>query len=87
MHRKYPENSYERASLKLKVFFCHIINRVFAGSLNQNLFPHLVTWLKKEKGGKVPKNYDFRLIEEWIEQETVENLTSSQEIINKTFYQ
>lgn len=44
-------------------------------------------WLKREKGGKVPKQYDFRLLEEWMEAETVENLNSSQEIINKTFYQ
>jgi hypothetical protein len=47
VHRKYPENSCERASLKLKVFLCHIINRVFTGNLNQNLFPHLVAWMKR----------------------------------------
>lgn len=66
VHRKYPENSKLRAELKLKVFLCHIINRVFVGNLNTNLFPHFVAWLKKEKG-KVSKCYDFRLIEEWIE--------------------
>ena len=71
VHRRYAENTHERASLKLKVFFCHIINRVFAGNLSQNLFPHLVAWLKKEKNGKIPKIYDFKLIEEWIEQESV----------------
>lgn len=85
VHRKYPENTIERASLKLKVFLCHIINRVFVGNLNATLFPHLVSWIKREKG-KVPKTYDFRLIEEWIEQENVENLNNSQEIINNTFY-
>jgi len=62
VHRKFPDNTYERASLKLKVFLCHIINRVFVGSLNEKLFPHFVNWIKKEKGGKVSKNYDFRLI-------------------------
>jgi hypothetical protein len=30
-----------------------------------------VAWLKKEKNGKIPKIYDFKLIEEWIEQESV----------------
>jgi hypothetical protein len=69
------------------VFFCHIINRVFAsGSINPSLFPHFVGWMKREKAGKLPRNYDFKLIEEWIEQETVENLSNSQEIINNTFY-
>ncbi len=55
------------------------------GGFNPALFPHLTVWLKRERG-KVIKNYDFRLIEEWIEGETIENLNSSQEIINKTFY-
>jgi hypothetical protein len=35
---------------------------VFAGNLSQTLFPHLVAWLKKEKSGKIPKIYDFKLI-------------------------
>ena len=61
VHRKYPENSIERSSLKLKVFLCHIINRVFAGGFNMALFPHFSVWLKKEKG-KIPKNYDFRCL-------------------------
>jgi hypothetical protein len=63
VHKRYPENTHIRSSLKLKVFFCHIINRVFAGgNLNASLFPHFVAWTKKEKNGKVPKNYDFKLI-------------------------
>ena len=85
VHRKFSENSWERASLKLKVFLCHIINRVFNGGVNSALFPCLTGWMKKEKG-KVARNYDFRVIEEWIEGESVENLTRSQEVINKTFY-
>jgi len=52
--------------LKLKVFLSHIINRVFVGGVNPNIFPHFVTWCKREKG-KVNKFYDFRMIEEWIE--------------------
>lgn len=66
VHRKYAENSFERASLKLKVFLCHIINRVFVGGFSSTLFPHFSAWLKQEKG-KVTKHYDFRLLEEWIE--------------------
>ena len=67
------------------MFLCHIINRVFVGSFNSTLFPHFSAWLKKEKG-KIAKNYDFRWLEEWIENESIENLNNSQEIINKTFY-
>ena len=47
VHRKYPENTIERASFKLKVFLCHIINRVFVGGFNAALFPHFSAWLKR----------------------------------------
>jgi hypothetical protein len=40
------------------------------GNFNPNIFPYLASWAKKEKG-KLTKLYDFRLIEEWIEAETV----------------
>ena len=68
------------------MFLCHIINRVFAGNFNPALFPHFAAWSKRERGGKVARSYDFRLLEEWIEQESVENLNNSQEVINNTFY-
>lgn len=55
------------------------------GTVSTSLFPFFTAWLKREKG-KVSRWYDFRLIEEWIQGESVENLNSSQEIINKTFY-
>lgn len=70
MHRKYPDNTRERAQLKLKVFLCHIINRVFAGGVSAGVLPHYVAWAKRERG-KVGKSYDFRLLEEWIEGESV----------------
>ena len=61
VYKKFSENTAERASLKLKVFLCHIINRVFVGGFNGDLFPHFAVWLKNEKG-KILKNYDFRLL-------------------------
>ena len=85
VHRKYPENTQERAGLKLKVFLCHIINRVFSGPFNSSLFPHFAAWNKKSKG-RTPKAYDFRSLEDWMEQESADNLNASQEVINKAFY-
>jgi len=41
--------------------------------------------MKKEKS-KVSKVYDFRLLEEWMKNESIENLNNSQELINKAFY-
>lgn len=67
VHRKFSDNSYERAVLKLKVFVCHIVNRVFSGStVNENLWPCFFTWLKKGKIAYSTKFYDFVLLEEWM---------------------
>jgi hypothetical protein len=68
VHRKLADNHQERAALKLKLFFCHIINRVFTGAVNPNIFPYYVAWLKKNEM-KVPSRYDFGSIEEWIRHE------------------
>jgi hypothetical protein len=43
---------------------------VFVGGFNATIFPHFAAWLKKEKG-KVVKHYDFRQLEEWIEDESI----------------
>lgn len=47
VHRKLADNLQERAALKLKLFFCHIINRVFSGSVNPTIFPYYTAWLKR----------------------------------------
>lgn len=65
VHRKLADNLQERAALKLKLFFCHIINRVFSGTVNPAIFPYYLAWLKKNNM-RVPYRYDFGSIEEWI---------------------
>ena len=67
VHRKFSDNSYERAALKLKVFICHIFSRVFSGStVNLNEWSCFFTYLKKKKVVYSSKFYDFVLMEEWI---------------------
>ena len=59
----------ERAALKLKLFLCHILNRVFSGCVNAAIFPYYLAWVKK-RGVKISNRfYDFVSIEEWIEEE------------------
>jgi hypothetical protein len=61
VHRKFADNSYERAVLKLKVFICHIVNRVFSGnSVNEALWPYYFAWMKKNSIEYSAKYYDFK---------------------------
>ena len=48
VHRKLADNLQERAGLKLKLFICHILNRVFTGFVNPKIFPHYVAWTKNK---------------------------------------
>lgn len=66
VHKKLGDNSYERSALKLKIFFCHIINRVFTGNVNASIFPHYIAWVKKNNKKISYRLYDFVSIEEWI---------------------
>jgi hypothetical protein len=72
VHKKFSDSSYERAVLKLKVFICHIVNRVFSGAkVNENLWPHFFAWVKKNKINYSTRYYDFILLEEWMKNEKV----------------
>jgi len=86
VHRKLADNLLERAELKLKLFLCHIINRVFTGSVNPTIFPYYTAWLKKNHLQVSLRSYDFESIEQWIKQERSDNLQRSQDTINQVFY-
>ena len=86
VHRKLAENLQERAALKLKLFLCHIINRVFSGCVNPEVFPFYLTWIKKHNKKISNRYYDFSSIEEWIADERPDNLQRSQDTINQIFY-
>jgi hypothetical protein len=67
-HKKLADNLHERTILKLKLFLCHIINRVFTGSVNSSIFPHYSAWVKRSGLKISDRFYDFGSIEEWIRQ-------------------
>jgi len=66
VHRKLADNLQQRAALKLKLFLCHIINRVFSGCVNSAVFPFYLAWIKKNNKKVSNRYYDFKSIEEWI---------------------
>lgn len=75
----------KRAQLKLKIFCCHLINRVFKMECKRETFPYFVEWAKEYKKAS-KKNFDFGLFEKWIEAESTEKISSSIEAMNKIFY-
>ena len=60
------DDLHERSTLKLKLFLCHIINRVFTGCVNSAVFPYYSAWLKKNSAEVSDRFYDFGSLEEWI---------------------
>jgi hypothetical protein len=86
VHRRLSDSLQERAALKLKLFLCHIINRVFSGSVNPAVFPYYTAWVKKQGVRINDRCYDFNSLEEWIRQERPDNLQRSQDTINQIFY-
>lgn len=68
-HKKLTENIQERSGIKLKLFICHIINRIFTGNVNSMIFPYYTDWVKKNNIKISERFYDFNSIEEWIKNE------------------
>lgn len=75
----------KRAQLKLRIFCCHLINRVFKMEWKRETFPYFMEWAKELKKGS-KKNFDFGLFEKWIQAESTDRISSSIEAINKIFY-
>ena len=62
VHRKLADNLQLRAALKLQLFLCHIINRVFSGCVNSTIFPFYLAWTKKNNKKISSRFYDFNSI-------------------------
>jgi hypothetical protein len=59
VHKKLQDDPYTRATLKLKVFCCHIINRVFTGKVDSSIFPLYCSWVKRSNLKINYKMYNF----------------------------
>lgn len=54
--------------IKLKIFCCHVINRVFEKEYTKELFVHYFTWLKDIKKKKSMR-FEMKYFREWIEED------------------
>jgi hypothetical protein len=46
-HKKITEDIHIRSQLKLKLFICHVINRVFNSEHNEGIFVHFEKYVNK----------------------------------------
>jgi hypothetical protein len=72
-HKNITEDIHIRSQLKLKLFICHVINRVFNKEHNEGIFVHFDNYLKKvylkEKVlvQKDRQDFNFKHFRHWIE--------------------
>lgn len=71
--------------MKLKIFCCHVINRVFEKQYRKDLFYHYYEWIGKVHKEKL-EIFDLRLLIEWISEDKIENIIDTVETINNKFY-
>lgn len=80
---KLIEHKRRKNQIKLKLFCCHVINRVFEKVYSHSLFKHYYDWLEEQK--RVMK-FNLSSFKEWIQVENPDKLIETVEIINNKFY-
>lgn len=81
-HKNITEDIHIRSQLKLKLFICHVINRVFNSEHNEGIFVHFDRYSSKIGG----KEFSFKLFRKWIETEDPEKLVETVELMNAKYY-
>ena len=77
------ENYKLKNKIKLKLFCCHVINRVFDKGYVHELFKYYYEWLCDKKKALT---FNLKELNEWMEDERTERLIETVEIINNKFY-
>ena len=68
---------------KLKLFCCHVVNRVFEKEYRKDLFGHYFKWQSKRSKGEV---FEMKQFNDWIKEDKIQNIIETVEIINNKFY-
>lgn len=78
-HKEISENISLRSQIKLQLFCCHLINRIFEKEYRKEIFGHYFDWLKlthKEK------KFGFGTFKEWIRSDHPDKLVQTVELMN-----
>lgn len=85
IHENKKIDLHLRNKIKMRLFCCHMINRIFIRKEIPNNFPHFINWLRT-KGIKYPHTFDFIYFKKWILEETQENLERNISLLHKKFF-
>lgn len=69
----------------MRLFCCHMVNRIFNRKEISEYFPFFSQWLKKKKI-QYPHTFDFIYFKRWIYEEVQENLERNIALLHKTFF-
>jgi hypothetical protein len=69
----------------MRLFCCHMINRIFNRKEISDHFPFFIKWLKTKKI-EYPHTFDFIYFKKWILEETQQNLERNIALLHKTFF-
>lgn len=85
IHENKKIHSHTRNKIKLRLFCCHMINRIFNRKEIGDYFQCYNKWLLARKI-QYPNAFDFHYFKQWIHEETQENLERNIAHLHKTFF-
>jgi len=85
IHENGKIDPHTRNKIKMRLFCCHMINRIFNRKEIADHFPFYVKWLKTKKID-YPHTFDFIYFKKWIFEETQQNLERNIALLHKTFF-
>ncbi len=85
IHENKKIHPHTRNKIKLRLFCCHMINRIFNRKEVGDNFPFFVKWLHT-KHITYPNVFDFHYFKQWIHDETQDNLEKNIGQLHKTFF-
>jgi hypothetical protein len=85
IHENKKIHSHTRNKIKLRLFCCHMINRIFNRKEAGDNFPYFNKWLAQRKI-QYPHAFDFHYFKQWIHEETQDNLEKNIALLHKTFF-
>lgn len=85
IHENKKIHSHTRNKIKLRLFCCHMVNRIFNRKEVSDNFSYYIEWLKARKI-TYPNAFDFHYFKQWIHEETQGSLEQNIAKLHKTFF-
>lgn len=86
VHENKELDSHMRNKIKLRLFCCHMINRIFDQNELELNFEGYVRWLKNSSEALSSSKFDFRNFKKWVACESKENLDRNIVQLHKIFF-